>query len=108
MGPGHSPRQRLASHPAALPTLLYELQTWCTRFRRPSLVIIGNSYGVSFYLHRLRKAGTAKAVPDLGLCRGHERLQDLAISNSTDDSDASWRPQSAIIPPSTARDAPIM
>src|SRR5271165_4731688 len=30
--------------------------------------------------------------PELGLCRGHERLQGLAISNSTDDSGASWRP----------------
>src|SRR5271165_255789 len=29
---------------------------------------------------------------ELGLCRGHERLQGLAISNSTDDSGASWRP----------------
>jgi hypothetical protein len=26
----YSPRQHLASHPAALPTLLYEPQTWCT------------------------------------------------------------------------------
>src|SRR3982074_3103553 len=46
--------------------------------------------------------------PDLGLCRGHECLQGLAISNIRDDSGASWRPQSAIIPPSTARDAPMM
>ena len=30
--------------------------------------------------------------PELGLCRGHERLQGLAISNSTDDSGASLRP----------------
>jgi hypothetical protein len=46
--------------------------------------------------------------PDLGLCRGHERLQGLALSNITDDSDASCSFQPAIIPPSTASDAPMM
>src|ERR1700676_3703449 len=35
--PADSPRQRLASHPAALPTLLYEPQTWCTRSSLSSL-----------------------------------------------------------------------
>src|ERR1700730_5725267 len=31
IGLSSSPRQRLARHPAPLPTLLYEPQTWCTK-----------------------------------------------------------------------------